>query len=241
MLYGEFSNNLILYFARFCKHLIEVIESNDYISYLDLSHSLRCLVNIKKNIDEVLENDDFHLTFSYIANTRRLKRSSSFEFRINRDIKYKNGFVGNIGFSESACRDDTINNLEFIERSYQNRIMLFEEWLGSEIATFNHKSNTINIENFINRISNKFGGSHPYETEFNIDNDKNFETIYRKIDFTQSIKFFGIECGFLLIKNFSIELANALLPYFIEKNIKNENEIFQDCYNLLEMKKKSNK
>jgi len=230
-------NNLSIYFARFCRHLILTKQWKDIITYLDLSHSFRCLVDVKKEIDLLLSQEGYICKFNHVVNRRKLIKNSFGGISIFNEITTESGTHPQINFINEIIEEEAIiNSFQYIKTEQQMKEMTFTQWLSCEVASIkdpDKKVIPISREEFIKRIANKFGGSHPFETEFNINSDKNIELVYRYIDWMQCIQLPVIKYGYLLIEDLAEQLAMSMLDFFINDPTNRERKIFLKCKEVL--------
>ncbi len=214
-----FKNNLEVYFERFMKHLAEVKNDPSDINFMDLSHSLRCLIDVKSNIDKLVQEDEYTLKFPHARNMKKVKRSTKGDVNFNEPIEFKGVMIFNTSFDFRELSDEELDKKEFVEASYYNRELTFTEWLGCDVATFFDEERyfPINREMIIKRISNKFGGSHPFESAFYMeDNTSDMKTINQRIDMFQVTRFCGVYQGYIIVLKFADSVAKTLYRYFTE-------------------------
>jgi hypothetical protein len=236
---NNFEGNLRIYFGRHCLHYINVVETPTHIGFMDLSHSLRCLMDVKTEIDDLYDDLGIELKFKHQANRRKGRKSVIGDEKTFDSIVTDTGTYYSYGHFSRTLTDDELlgmlNGLSHVEAQYENRKMSFTEWLAVEVGSIENGGNTYRVsrEDFIRRIANKFGGSHPHETKFNMDIDRNQEMINCYVDRSMTIKLPSIERGYLLVKEFSEDMIRAILPNYYDESNTDSKDIFSYCYKLL--------
>jgi hypothetical protein len=231
-----FNDNFNIYFARLCRHFMLSKQLSDIISFLDLSHSFRCLVDIKTKIDDAINEDGYKLKFQHINNRRKLKRNALEGITIHYMLKLEDGLCEQFGFVDKCISDEELDDFEYIQAYRQAEITGFSKWLNWEVASIKYSegNTSVTIEETIRRISNKFSGSHPYETEHNEDSDLNCELKNRLIDRIHMMQINRTHLGYLIIQSFAEELLLAIIDYLLENKSNPYNDMFIKCKRMME-------
>lgn len=237
-------NNLSLHFARLCRHFMATKKNNDIISFLDLAHSFRCLIDIKDYIDSLFERDAYECKFMHISNLRKLKRCSLNGILIINEIITDSGTYSHIGFSKSTITTEELDSYELIKPAYMVQVSTFADWLNREIIIGKNsgKCTPVSREKFLRRISNKFNGSHPYESKEKDEKNLDNKLINNYVDECQKITFLNYNLGYLIMQQAAEELILSILGYFLKDNRSEYYCIFntyKDTLNEYDLSKKS--
>lgn len=228
-------NNFYLYFARFCRHYCFTKEWKDILTFLDLTHSFRCLIDVKTQIDEILTEEEYKCKFKYISNLKDLKRNSTSGITAFNSFNIDQGVISNTSFTDRCLSKEELDNLTYVEPQYQNRVASFSDWLGWDCAPVkvNDEVLTINRELVIKRIANKFSASHPYESKDKTPKSENIKLKHYHIDQWQNVKIGNYNLGYLLIQKYAEELLHAVLDFLLIDSSNIGHEIFKKCKNIL--------
>lgn len=232
-------NNFYIYFARLCRHFILTKEETDIITFLDLTHSFRCLIDISKEIDLFLKREGYICNFKYLCNLKELKKSSLDGLTIFDIISAEQGIDSNTGFIKRALSIEELDNYKPTTPKYSIRPMDFTNWLDCELASISENDITITISRslFIKRIANKFSGSHPFESEDYTEKNPNKKLAYSYIDQFQCIQISSYNYGYVLVQKFAEELILAVIDFLLIDKTNVGYDIFLKCKEILEHKK----
>lgn len=232
-------NNFYLYFARFCRHYVLTNDWKDILTFFDLTHSFRFLIDIKGEIDAVLAEENYECKFRYISNLKQIKDNSLDGITMFDTIKTNSGSHSHMGFINRALSKEELDNYHPVMPIYNTRIMTFTDWLGSELGLIkeNDVSFVINRETFIKRISNEFSGSHPYESNDYQEKNQRKQFINSFIDKVHGMVISNYHYGYLLIQQLAEDLISAVIDYLLLDDINSGNNIFIKCKDIIEHKK----
>ena len=229
-------DNFCLYYKRFCRHLIDVKTIHDKVSYFDLVHSFRCLVDVKGKLDEIFQRSNYVCTFNRIANRKQFKRSAFDGISTPEIIETGNMTILGIGYSDRIISDEELDKVQYIETKIEPKKSTVSDWFGWEFALVKDEDNnkvSVLIENLIRRISNKYGGSHPSETTHNEqenEEDNTIKYVFPYIDKLQSMKCPDIEYGYLLVEHFAEIFASVTIDFFMQQY---EDDEIRKCKELI--------
>lgn len=167
-------DHIKLQFRRLKKHYEECVNNIDEVHMLDLAHTLRIWVEIAKDIDELIKEEQFKVKFSNPTKNKEieevLKGSAFMYIPLASCPKTNTGMqVSNIIFIKKMLSAEEAKKLyEAGKQEAKNVELSFTEWLGSEILeTKNKKGERIGIARniLIKRVANLLGASHPQEKD----------------------------------------------------------------------------
>lgn len=162
-----------LQFRRLERHYRVCLKGIDAISLLDLANTLRIWVDMKKDIDELLQEQCFSPEFPNPTKNKKLmkllKGTPFTAIPLTSAPKTAGIKVRNIILIGKKLTKEEMRKLSISQSHARSRTRLnFSQWLGSEIFEMNRGAGGdrigISRETIIKRVANILGGSHPWHT-----------------------------------------------------------------------------
>ncbi|MBU9917849.1 hypothetical protein [Aliarcobacter cryaerophilus] len=180
-----------LQYDRLERHHKQALNTQDLISFLDLSHSLRIWVDMKNKIDELVEEQEIKLKLNNIVKNKALKKilkgATHRYLPIGNGVDSPNVQIKGIQIIDRALNADEVKKLyEAGPPKMQNSNLTFGRWLNSSIYEVPsheevHPHITISREIMIKRVANILGASHPQGTEFSEDTENRFDSYIKEL------------------------------------------------------------
>ncbi|RXJ76995.1 hypothetical protein CRV03_06950 [Arcobacter sp. F155] len=180
-----------LQYDRLERHHKQALNTQDLISFLDLSHSLRIWVDMKNKIDELVEEQEIKLKLNNIVKNKALKKilkgATHQYLPIGNGVDSPNVQIKGIQIINRALNSDEVKKLyKAGPPKMQNSNLTFGKWLNSSIYEVPsneevHPHITISREIMIKRVANILGASHPQGTEFSEDTENRFDSYIKEL------------------------------------------------------------
>ena len=127
-----------LQYDRLERHHKQALNTQDLISFLDLSHSLRIWVDMKNKIDELVEEQEIKLKLNNIVKNKALKKilkgATHRYLPIGNGVDSPNVQIKGIQIIDRALNADEVKKLyEAGPPKMQNSNLTFGRWLNSSI------------------------------------------------------------------------------------------------------------
>ena len=217
---SNFEHNLLIYFKRLCFDFHLALNNGDLrgMHYASLAHSLRCITDISKQIDRLLEQKEYELIFPFISNLTAMKKKTIGDSTFFFEEHTSKGIIFNQSFSFRVITDDEFDEMKIVPPIYVDKVQSLTNWLACIVAEFwdDGKKHSISRVKMIKRISNRFGGSHPIESEYKDKEESDYELVNKYIDNLMTVKTDGVYAGNTFIQECVYDFIKAFLPFYEE-------------------------
>jgi len=215
-----------LQYIRLKRHSDGASKRKDPISFLDLSHVLRIWTDMKKIVDSITENNKENIRFENSVNLRSLKKilkgSDYYSINFTNKMEGDNFVFGKLLWINRVLNKNEIDKMSKLKPpnfplTIQTKLN-FNEWLGSTIikvpSNEQHNSSIdISRETLIRRVANILGSSHPIGTDFQEENEGDFDIYIRNLHRMKISN--GIPITYYLLLEIANEILKALRNIFI--------------------------
>lgn len=179
------AKHISLQYRRLERHYREALATKDPVSFLDLSHTLRIWVDMKGDIDDIIEQQGISLGLTNTTTPKSVKKmlkGSKYTYLpLGSGVSRPGIELKGVKIINRALSADEVKKLNDAGTpTAQPTSLRFSEWLASGVYGVptedeTHRHLQISREILIKRIANVLGASHPAGTESADDKENRFD------------------------------------------------------------------
>ncbi|MBK9924669.1 MAG: hypothetical protein IPP66_05180 [Anaerolineales bacterium] len=182
-------DHILLQYNRLERHYRQSLEHKDNISFLDLSHCLRIWVDMKREVDSLVETEGVQLKLTNTTMSKSAKnalKGNKYSYLpLGSGVESPEIKVKDVMFIKGTLSLDKMK--ELAKKSYEAGpstarpvLLRYSEWLASgvyEVPSQDdvHPQIRISREIIIKRVANILGASHPIGSEDDDERENRFD------------------------------------------------------------------